>query len=140
MGRRMTLEFCNSTRQALERLMARRKNELDWKLLAHAINHTIMFEALICKRFPAKNDFNFEKIIWRVFNKFMDIFVDAQSKNLTEFLEGCANKIRTGEHKPVRETSTHAFPLLSSADLFFLLKKIITESTKLCADPDSLLK
>lgn len=120
--------------------MTKRRNELDWKLLAHAINHTIMFESLMCKRFPAKDEFNFEKIIWRVFNKFMDIFVSAQSKNLTEFLEGCSNKIRSGEERPVRETSTHAFPLPSSADLFFLLKKIITESSKLCADPDTLLR
>ncbi|KAE9551032.1 hypothetical protein FO519_005766 [Halicephalobus sp. NKZ332] len=140
MGRRMSMEFCNSTKQALERLMTKRRNELDWKLLAHAINHTIMFESLMCKRFPPKDEFIFEKIIWRVFNKFMDIFVSAQSKNLTEFLEGCSNKIRSGEERPVRETSTHAFPLPSSADLFFLLKKVITESSKLCADPDSLLK
>uniref|UniRef100_A0AC35ETN6 Vacuolar protein sorting-associated protein 53 homolog n=1 Tax=Panagrolaimus sp. PS1159 TaxID=55785 RepID=A0AC35ETN6_9BILA len=140
MGRRMSMEFCLITRQALDRLMTRRRNELDWKLLAHAINHTIMFENLLCKRFPSKGEFNFEKIIWQVFNKYMDIFVEAQSKNLTEFLDGCANKIRTGEEKPVKDTSTHAFPLPSSADLFLLLKKIITETSKLCAEPDKLLK
>uniref|UniRef100_A0A914DRA7 Vacuolar protein sorting-associated protein 53 homolog n=1 Tax=Acrobeloides nanus TaxID=290746 RepID=A0A914DRA7_9BILA len=99
-----------------------------------------MFENLLCKRFPAKGNFDFEKIIWRAFDKQMDVFVAAQSKNLTEFLEGCATKIRNGEERPIKDTSTHAFPLPSSADLFLLLKKIITESSKLCADPDALLK
>uniref|UniRef100_A0A7E4W585 Vacuolar protein sorting-associated protein 53 homolog n=1 Tax=Panagrellus redivivus TaxID=6233 RepID=A0A7E4W585_PANRE len=140
MGRRMSMEFCTSTRVALDRLMTKRRTELDWKLLAHAINHTIMFETLLNKRFPAKGDWDFEKIIWRVFNKYMDVFVDAQSSNLNEFLDGCANKIRTGEERPIKDTSTHAFPLPSSADLFFLLKKIITESSKLCAEPDALLR
>ena len=66
--------------------MSRRRNEIDWKLLAHAINHTIMFENLLCKRFPAKEEFSFEKLIWRIFDKYMDIFVAAQSKNLTYVL------------------------------------------------------
>lgn len=140
MGRRMTMEFFNSTKQALDRLMTKRRNELDWKLLAFAINHTIMFEGLICKRFPAKGEFNFEKMLWKVFNNYMDIFVQAQSKNLTEFLDSCANKIRSGEEKPQRGNHTHAFPLPSSADLFFLLKNIIAESSKLCADPDTLIR
>lgn len=139
MGRRMAFEFCELTRQALDRLMARRKLEIEWKLLAHAINHTIMFENLLCKRFPPKDNWNFEKIIWKIFDKYMDVFVQAQSKSLSQFLEDCATKIRNGEEKPVKETSTSAHPLPSSADLFLLLKKIITESSKLSADPNSLL-
>jgi len=82
MGRCLAKEFCTITRQALERLMTRRKVEIDWKLLAHAINHTVMFESLLCKRFPAKASFDFDKIIWSLFDKFMDIFVAAQNKNL----------------------------------------------------------
>ena len=73
------------------------------------------------------------------FNNFMDIFVAAQSRNLTQFLEECATKIRSGVERPVKDTATHAYPLASSADFFLLLKKIITESTKLCAEPNALL-
>ncbi|VDK63212.1 unnamed protein product, partial [Onchocerca ochengi] len=61
MGRRLTLGYCNLTREMLERMMSRRWLELDYKVLAHAINHTIMFENLLCKRFPAKEIYNFEK-------------------------------------------------------------------------------
>ena len=82
MGRRLSAEFCAATRQSLDRLMTRRRLEIEWKLvrsrekraniflpyfqLAHAINHTIMFENLLCKRFPAKDEWNFDKVIWAV--------------------------------------------------------------------------
>lgn len=42
--------------------MAKRWLELDYKVLAHAINHTIMFENLLHKRFPTKEGYNFEKV------------------------------------------------------------------------------
>lgn len=54
--------YSNFVRGMLERMMSRRWLELDYKVLAHAINHTIMFENLLCKRFPAKPGFNFEKV------------------------------------------------------------------------------
>ncbi|VDM25533.1 unnamed protein product, partial [Toxocara canis] len=139
MGRRLTLEYCNVTRDMLERMMRRRRAELDFKVLAHAINHTIMFENLLCKRFPAKEKFNFDKIIWRVFDNYMDVFVSAQKKNLDNFLEGCVTKIRSGVERPSRESAPSAYPLPSSADMFLLLKKIITESSKLSSNPNALL-
>lgn len=120
--------------------MTRRKSEIDWKLLSHAINHTVMFETLLYKRFPVKDDFNFEKIIWQIFDKHMNIFIESQSKSLTQFVDECSARIRSGEEKPSRETHTTAIPLPSSAELFLLLKKIITESSKLCARPDGILK
>uniref|UniRef100_A0A8R1TZN8 Vacuolar protein sorting-associated protein 53 homolog n=1 Tax=Onchocerca volvulus TaxID=6282 RepID=A0A8R1TZN8_ONCVO len=140
MGRRLTLGYCNLTREMLERMMSRRWLELDYKVLAHAINHTIMFENLLCKRFPAKEIYNFEKIIWRAFDKYMDVFVAAQKKNLDSFLEECVIKIRSGAERPSRETASHAYPLPSSADMFLLLKKIIAESTKLSSNPNALLR
>lgn len=118
----------------------RRKAEIDWNLLSHAINHTVMFETLLNKRFPIKDEFNFEKIIWQIFDKHMDIFIESQSKSLTQFVEERSIRIRSGKEKPLRETNTTAVPLSSSAELFLLLKKIITESTKLCARPDAILK
>uniref|UniRef100_A0A915DXZ3 Vacuolar protein sorting-associated protein 53 homolog n=1 Tax=Ditylenchus dipsaci TaxID=166011 RepID=A0A915DXZ3_9BILA len=140
MGRNLAKEFCVLTRQSLDKLMIRRKAEIDWKLLAHAINHTIMFETLLCKRFPAKTNFNFEKILWTVFDKHMDVFLASQNKNLNQFVDDCATRIRSGEERPSKEVNMTAVPLSSSADLFLLLKKIITESSKLCANPDNILK
>ncbi|VDN05411.1 unnamed protein product [Thelazia callipaeda] len=133
MGRRLTLEYCDLTRVMLERMMSRRWLELDHKVLAHAINHTVMFENLLCKRFPAKG------VIWRVFDKYMDVFVAAQKKNLDSFLEECVTRIRNGTERPTRETALHAYPLPSSADMFLLLKKIIAELTKLSSSPNALL-
>lgn len=140
MGRRLSMEFCELTKQALERLMTRRKLEIEWKLLAHAINQTIMFENMLCKRFPAKDEWNFEKVIWSTFNNFMEIFVDAQAKNLKQFLDDCAVKIRNGEERPIKDVNIHSVTLPSCGDFFLLLKKIITESTKLSADPNMLLQ
>uniref|UniRef100_A0A1I7VT28 Vacuolar protein sorting-associated protein 53 homolog n=1 Tax=Loa loa TaxID=7209 RepID=A0A1I7VT28_LOALO len=140
MGRRLTIGYCNLTRDMLERMMSKRWLELDHKVLAHAINHTVMFENLLCKRFPAKEGYNFEKIIWRTFDKYMDVFVAAQKKNLDNFLEECVIRIRNGAERPTRDTASHAYPLPSSADMFLLLKKIIAESTKLSSNPNSLLR
>uniref|UniRef100_A0A158R4X4 Vacuolar protein sorting-associated protein 53 homolog n=1 Tax=Syphacia muris TaxID=451379 RepID=A0A158R4X4_9BILA len=140
MGRRLAFEFCSTTREMLEKMMSRRRNELNFKSLAHAINHTIMFEGLLTKRFPAKDNFVFEKIIWRVFDKYMDVFFLAQKKSLDSFLEGCVSKIRNGTERVARETAPHAYPLPSSADMFLLLKKVIAESTKLSSNPNALLR
>ncbi|XGW14630.1 hypothetical protein V3C99_000703, partial [Haemonchus contortus] len=142
MGRLMTKEFCNVTRDVLYRMMTRRRPDLDFRLLGHAIQHTRMFEALLIKRFPSKPDFNFDKAIWSVFDSFLDVFISAQEKTLNQFLEDCANKIRSGSSAevPSRECSTHAVPFSSSADMFLLLKKVITECSKLSSEPDALLK
>ncbi|CAL2036867.1 unnamed protein product [Caenorhabditis brenneri] len=140
MGRRMTSEFCTVTRDILYRIMTRRRQDLDWKLLGHAIQHTKMFEALLTKRFPEKDGISFEKAIWSVFDPFLDVFINAQEKTLNEFLDTCASKIRSGEEKPNRESSTHAVPFPSSADMFLLLKKVITESSKLSSEPDALIR
>lgn len=42
--------------------MTRRRPDLDFRLLGHAIQHTRMFESLLIKRFPSKPDFNFDKV------------------------------------------------------------------------------
>ncbi|KHJ99153.1 Vps53-like protein [Oesophagostomum dentatum] len=41
-------------RDVLYRMMTRRRPNLDFRLLGHAIQHTRMFEALLNKRFPPK--------------------------------------------------------------------------------------
>ncbi|CAJ0942568.1 unnamed protein product, partial [Mesorhabditis belari] len=140
MGRQLTRQFCIITKDILIKMMTRRRQDLDWKLLGHAIQHTKMFESLLVKRFPAKGQYNFDKALWESFDQFLDVFIAAQEKTLNDFIDGCAQKIRNGNERPSRETCLFAVPLPSSADLFLLLKKVITESSKLSSQPDALLK
>eukprot|EP00080_Pristionchus_pacificus_P005924 PDM65944.1 vps-53 [Pristionchus pacificus] len=140
MGRRLAKEFCALTADIFTRMLNRRRPDLDWKLLGHAIQHTKMFEALLMKRFPTKKEYNFDKVIWKVFDPFLDVFISAQEKTLNDFLDECSTRIRNGTECPSRETSLMASPFPSSADMFLLLKKVITESSKLSSQPDALLK
>lgn len=48
---RIVVEFCNITRSELSKIMARRRTEIDVKLLLYAINKTSQFEDLLGKRF-----------------------------------------------------------------------------------------
>ncbi|CAD6184986.1 unnamed protein product [Caenorhabditis auriculariae] len=141
MGRRLTSEFCTVTRDVLYRMMTRRRQDLEWKLLGFAIQHTKMFETLLVKRFPNREGaVSFEKSIWSVFDSFLDVFLGAQERTLNDFLETCASKIKSGEERSTREATAHAIPFPSSADMFLLLKKVITESSKLSSEPDALLR
>lgn len=51
MSERVAVEFCDVTRKQLERIMFRRKHEIDTKLLLHAIQRTGNFESLLSRRF-----------------------------------------------------------------------------------------
>lgn len=64
---RITVQFCHNTRDELSKIMAKRKHEIDVKLLLYAIQKTANFELLLAKRFtgvtledidklPHKND------------------------------------------------------------------------------------
>merc|ERR1719510_39754 len=48
---RIAVKFCDITRKDLERLMFKRKHEIDTKLLLHAIQRTVNFESLLSRRF-----------------------------------------------------------------------------------------
>ena len=52
-----------------------------------------MFENLLTKKFPKKDNYNFEKIIWPIFDKYMDVFINAQRKNLDQFLNECSARL-----------------------------------------------
>ena len=51
MSERMAFEFCEMTRKELTSIMAKRKIEIDNKLLIFAIQRTVQFEQLLTKRF-----------------------------------------------------------------------------------------
>lgn len=48
---RIAVQFCHHTREELSKLMAKRKGEIDVKLLLYAIQKTSAFESLLSKRF-----------------------------------------------------------------------------------------
>ena len=48
---RIAVEFCDITRKEIEKLMFKRKHELDTKLLLFAIQKTVNFESLLSRRF-----------------------------------------------------------------------------------------
>lgn len=48
---RITVQFCHVTREDLTKLMNKRRNEIDVKLLLYAIQRTSNFETLLAKRF-----------------------------------------------------------------------------------------
>ena len=51
MSERITAEFCRVTRVELARLLSARQQEVDTKLLLHAIQKTAAFESLLSRRF-----------------------------------------------------------------------------------------
>ncbi len=50
MSERLAFEFCEMTRKELSNVMAKRKLEIDNKLLIFSIQRTIAFEQLLTKR------------------------------------------------------------------------------------------
>ena len=60
---RIAVEFCDITRKHLEKLMFKRKHELDTKLLLHAIHKTVNFESLLSRRFPGTTLEQYQKEI-----------------------------------------------------------------------------
>ncbi|KAJ8950783.1 hypothetical protein NQ318_011277 [Aromia moschata] len=50
---RIAVQFCHNTREELSKIMAKRKTEIDVKLLLYAIQKTAAFENLLSKRFTA---------------------------------------------------------------------------------------
>lgn len=48
----MCVEFCNQTRKELSKIMGRRVNDIDMKLLLFAVQRTSVFEQLCAKRYP----------------------------------------------------------------------------------------
>lgn len=48
---RIAVQFCHKTREELAKIMAKRKTEIDVKLLLYAIQKTSAFESLLFKRF-----------------------------------------------------------------------------------------
>ena len=65
MSERITVEFCDMTRKQLEKIMFRRKHEMDTALLLHAIQKTANFESLLARRFTGVTLSQYEQRVKR---------------------------------------------------------------------------
>uniref|UniRef100_A0A915ICT1 Vacuolar protein sorting-associated protein 53 homolog n=1 Tax=Romanomermis culicivorax TaxID=13658 RepID=A0A915ICT1_ROMCU len=151
MAKRLASEFCRQTHSMLDKLMQKRRQELDVKLLIFAIQRTANFESLLCKRFPdaeveaatstnsesvLKRNF-FHHVIGSVFESHMSVYIAAQDKNFSSLIEQFCVKIREGG--ALGDKNTHGVDLTavtfpSSGDLFMVYKKCIQQTTQLTSD------
>lgn len=140
MPRRFAVEFCNVTRSMLEKLIQKRVNEIDVKLLLYAIQRSSNFENLLCKRFPfvqqpvqtatdvaPTNKNTFQGILTQLFDPHLNIFIIAQDRNLNTLLDQFASKFRDSGGQPKLQTETAAVTISSSGDLFMVYKKCIQQ-------------
>lgn len=67
MSERIAVEFCNVTRNELSRLMAKRVNDIDVKLLLFTLQKTTQFEDLLSKRYAVHHALTPLSLINRIF-------------------------------------------------------------------------
>lgn len=110
---RIAVQFCHNTREELAKLMAKRKNEIDVKLLLFAIQKTAAFENLLARRFTGVTitegqetkpktesskeltnasindieDTPFHNIIGQCFIPHLDIYIESVDRNLADLIE-----------------------------------------------------
>ncbi|KAL1502584.1 hypothetical protein ABEB36_007707 [Hypothenemus hampei] len=154
---RIAVQFCHQTREELSKLMAKRKNEIDVKLLLYAIQKTTAFENLLFKRFtgvtlkehfekPAtRNEQNsqetnheeefdafrspFNGLIGRCFIPHLEIYIESVDRNLADLIERFIQDEK--HHRPTESTETQAAILPSCPDLFVFYKKSMIQCTQL---------
>lgn len=144
---RITVQFCTVSRDELSKVMSKRRNEIDVKLLLFAITKTSNFELLLAKRFsgitltgekgsdePVSDTTNgvdvqspFIDLIGVCFKPYLDIYTDSIDRNLSEIIERFVQDSKIA-FDPVINNST-VFP--SCADLFVFYKKCIVQCTQL---------
>ncbi|KAK9876119.1 hypothetical protein WA026_011236 [Henosepilachna vigintioctopunctata] len=144
---RIAVQFSHRTREQLSKIMAKRKSEIDVKLLLYAIQKTAAFENLLGRKFTGititeenpqlvvDNIDNpefvsvFDGIIGKCFVTHLEIYVESVDKNLNELLERFI--IDEKQSKPTEATGTQASILPSCPDLFVFYKKSMIQCAQL---------
>ncbi|XP_058977146.1 vacuolar protein sorting-associated protein 53 homolog [Musca domestica] len=153
---RITVEFCRLTSDQLSKIMAKRTNEIDVRLLLFAINKTQAFEQLLSKRFtgvtlginpnatdkltsPANSETSsgdivinpnlvvFHDQIGSCFKAHLDIYIRSIDRNLSELIEKFVEQVK--EPLKIADAKTTVYP--SSADLFVFYKKCMVQCNQL---------
>lgn len=136
LSEKITLEFCERTKSELGKIMAKRKFEIDVKLLLYAIQKTSNFEQLLDKRFSddetGEHRAKFDGIIGSCFQNYLYIYVESLDRNLTELIERFAEDSKQVLNSMNETCETSAAPVLPScADLFMFYKKSLVQCTQL---------
>ncbi|XP_045467113.1 vacuolar protein sorting-associated protein 53 homolog [Harmonia axyridis] len=144
---RIAVQFAHHTREQLAKIMAKRKTEMDVKLLLYAIQKTTAFENLLGRKFTGititeenpqlvvDNIDNpeflsvFDGLIGKCFVPHLEIYIDSVDKNLSELLERFI--IDEKQSKPTEATDTQASILPSCPDLFVFYKKSLIQCAQL---------
>ncbi|XP_017770373.1 PREDICTED: vacuolar protein sorting-associated protein 53 homolog [Nicrophorus vespilloides] len=140
---RIAVQFCNNTREELGKIMAKRKHEIDVKLLLFAIQKTSNFEGLLSRRFTGitlehierplvedQENFNpFAGLIGQCFVPHLKIYIDSVDRNLQELLERFMQDEKLNFTTETSDTQATVFP--SCADLFVFYKKSMIQCNQL---------
>ncbi|XP_055372308.1 vacuolar protein sorting-associated protein 53 homolog [Condylostylus longicornis] len=147
---RITVQFCNITKDELSKIMSKRRNEIDVKLLLFAMTKTQSFEQLLAKRFTgttliendqqknvkeenisSNKDYElnngFTDIIGVCFKSHLDIYTESIDRNLTELLDRFVEQANE-YFDPIAAGST---VFSSCADLFVFYKKCMVQCSHL---------
>lgn len=130
---RIAVQFCHKTREELSRIIAKRKAEIDVKLLLYAIQKTSAFESLLSKRFSGvtlEGETPFVGLIGRCFVPHLEIYIDSVDRNLSDLMERFVQDEKIT--RPLETTESQAAVVLPScADLFVFYKKTMIQCTQL---------
>ncbi|KAG5320644.1 VPS53 protein, partial [Acromyrmex heyeri] len=122
---RIAVQFCHVTREDLTKLMNKRRNEIDVKLLLYAIQRTSNFETLLSSPF--------EKLIGRCFESYLNIYIESLDRNLADLMDKFVSDSKT-QPPGAKEFDGIEGPssvLSSCADLFVFYKKCMLQCTQL---------
>uniref|UniRef100_A0A182TEZ6 Vacuolar protein sorting-associated protein 53 homolog n=1 Tax=Anopheles melas TaxID=34690 RepID=A0A182TEZ6_9DIPT len=136
---RITVQFCTITREELAKIVARRRTEIDVKLLLFAIQKTANFEQLLDKRFngttlveatseevrPERGSFS--SLIGSCFKPYLDIYMDSIDRELTALIEQFAQANQ--QMMVPKEINPGILP--NCADLFVFYKKCMVQCMQL---------
>ncbi|KXJ70050.1 hypothetical protein RP20_CCG025021 [Aedes albopictus] len=140
LSERITVQFCTITREELTKIMARRKTEIDVKLLLFAIQKTAVFEQLLDKRFigvtlgetkpaevAASEKPSFMDLIGVCFKPYLDIYTDSIDRSLAELIDQFAQQNQ--QQIMPKDGNASVFP--NCAELFVFYKKCMVQCTQL---------
>uniref|UniRef100_A0A2M4BCV7 Vacuolar protein sorting-associated protein 53 homolog n=1 Tax=Anopheles marajoara TaxID=58244 RepID=A0A2M4BCV7_9DIPT len=139
LSERITVEFCTITRDELTKIMARRRTEIDVKLLLFAIQKTANFEQLLDKRFNGtavevasedrerKERHSFHDLIGSCFKPYLDIYTDSIDRELAVLIDQFAQQNQ--QLVVPKEINPGVIP--NCADLFVFYKKCMVQCMQL---------
>lgn len=140
---RITVQFCYNTREELTKIMAKRKHEIDVKLLLYAIQKTASFEQLLARRFtgitlqetnPDANLDDLQKspflcLIGKCFIPHLKIYIDSIDKNLSDLIDRFLQDEKQTITSDIMDIQVTVLP--SCSDLFMFYKKSMIQCQQL---------